>query len=214
MDDLGVDLATWEARFEASVSGVPGDAAHDLQHVRRVVRSAKALAAREGARLEVVVPAAWFHDCVAVPKDSPDRGAASRLAAAEAVRRLRSWGYAEALSEAIAHAIEAHSFRAGIAPRTLEARVVQDADRLDAIGAVGIARCLMLGGSMGKPLYDAMDPFCEARDPDDGRFVVDHFYAKLLGLPAAMQTAAGRAEAARRLLRMRDFLDALKDEIV
>jgi uncharacterized protein len=206
--------AAWERRFaDWLATHGPGDAAHDDAHVRRVVANAKRLAASEGADLAVVLPAAWLHDCVSVPKNSPDRPRASRLAAAAAADWLRAVGYDLADIEAIAHAIAAHSFTAAIPPETVEARVVQDADRLDALGAVGIARTLMLGGAMGNALYAAEDPFCHTRTPDDSRSAIDHFYTKLLGLAATMQTPAGRAEADARTAHMRDFLAQLAREI-
>ena len=208
-----MNLHEWEPRFAAYVAERSGDAAHDVEHVRRVVANAKRLAAAERAPLDVVIPAAWLHDVVHVPKDSPDRARASRLAADAAARQLAAWGYPSALVPEIAHAIEAHSFTAGIAPRTPAARVVQDADRLDALGAVGLARTLMLGGAMGRLLYDAADPFCERRAPDDRASTIDHFYTKLLHLPGRMQTPSGRAEAARRADVLRGFLDALRREL-
>ncbi len=208
-----MDFVELERRCVERLAAAGGDAAHGLEHVRRVVANARVLAGAEGARWEVVLPAAWLHDCVVVPKDSPRRGEASRLAAAQAVAWLREWGWPEALLAEIGHAIEAHSFSAGIVPRTVEARVVQDADRLDALGAVGLARCLMLGGELGRPLYAAEDPFCERRAPDDGASCVDHFYAKLLRLEGTMQTAAGRAEAGRRTELLRRFLGELQREL-
>jgi uncharacterized protein len=210
---MSADLTELEQRCERALSLQPGDAAHDLEHVRRVVRNARRLALAEGARLEIVVPAAWLHDCVTVPKDSPERAQASRLAAARAVGWLREWDQAVGLLPEIAHAIEAHSFSAGLAPRTPEAKVVQDADRLEAIGAVGLARCLMLGGSMGRPLYAPEDPFCERRSADDGRAAVDHFYTKLLKLEATMQTGSGRREARQRTEFLLMFLAQLRREI-
>ena len=207
------DFADLERRCAEKLTAQRGDAAHGLEHVRRVVMNAKRLAAAEGARLDVVVPAAWLHDCVSVPKDSPQRAQASRLAAAQAVLWLRSWGCPEALLPEIAHAIEAHSFTAAIAPRTIEAKVVQDADRLEAIGAVGLARGLMLGGAMGRPLYAADDPFCANRKPDDRASAVDHFYTKLLQLEGTMQTAIGRREARARTEYLRGFLAQLRREI-
>jgi uncharacterized protein len=178
------------------------------------VRNAQALAAAESARLDVVLPAAWLHDCVTVPKDSPLRTRASRLAAEQAGSWLRAWGYAEIHLPEIVHAIEAHSFSAGIPPRTLEARVVQDADRLEAIGAIGLARCLMLSGAMNRPLYAEEDPFCETRQPDDGVAAVDHFHTKLLKLEGTMQTESGRREARQRTEYLRGFLAQLRHEIV
>lgn len=208
--DLFADI---EARCAAHLAGLPGDVAHDLEHIRRVVANAKHLAADEGARLEVVVPAAWLHDCVAVPKDSPDRPRASRLAAVEATRLLRDWGAPGAWLPDIAHAIEAHSFSAGIRPATIEAGVLQDADRLDALGAVGLGRVLMLGATLGRPLYVPDDPFCEHREPDDLASSVDHFYTKLLGLSATFTTTAGRVAAERRTRTLWRFLDDLRHEL-
>jgi uncharacterized protein len=210
---MSADLAELEQHCARLISRAAGDAAHDPGHARRVVRNARKLAATKGARLEVVVPAAWLHDCVTVPKDSPQRAQASRLAADEAVRWLREWGCAEALLPEIAHAIEAHSFSAGLAPRTLEAKVVQDADRLEALGAVGLARCLMLGGALGRPLHAPEDPFCEHRTPDDRASTVDHFYTKLLRLADTMQTEGGRREARQRTEFLQAFLAQLRREI-
>jgi uncharacterized protein len=210
---MSMDFAELERRCVAQLAAAGGDAAHDLEHIRRVVANAHGLAAMEGARLEVVLPAAWLHDCVTVPKDSPQRKEASRLAAAQAVAWLREWGWPESFLADITHAIEAHSFSAGIAPRTTEAKVVQDADRLDALGAVGLARCLMLGGALGRPIYAVDDPFCERRPPDDSAACVDHFYTKLLTLETTMQTEGGRKEAKRRTEYLRGFLEELKKEV-
>ena len=189
------------------------DAAHDMQHIERVVLMARRLAELEAAELAVALPAAWLHDCVTLPKNAPNRHEASRLAAAEAVRFLRSIAYPEAHLAGIAHAIEAHSFSAGITPTTLEAKVVQDADRLDAIGAIGVARCLMLGGVLERPLYNPTDPFCETREPDDLTYTIDHFYRKLLKIGQTLHTTAARAEAKRRNAFMTTFLSQLRHEI-
>ena len=206
----------WGARCEAFVrERMDGDPAHDLSHVRRVVRWARRLAAEEGADLAVVVPAAWLHDCVGLAKDDPDRARASRLAADAASAWLAAEGCAAERVAAIAHAIEAHSFSAGVAPRTVEAAVVQDADRLDALGAVGIARCYATAGALGSALVHPDDPVPgvgAGRPLDDRRWATDHFFAKLLGLPETMRTDAGRAEATRRVGVMRAFLDALARE--
>ena len=189
------------------------DGAHDLSHIRRVVHNAVQFAEVEGAALEVVLPAAWLHDCVVVPKDSPFRSQASRMAADTAVTFLQSQSYPAQHLKAIAHAIAAHSFSAQIPPETIEAKVVQDADRLDAIGAVGIARAFIIGGKLGRPIYDEMDPFCLEREPDDFAATVDHFYTKLFKLVDTMQTDAGRREAQIRTQFMHDYLAQLGREL-
>ncbi|MBT8058967.1 MAG: HD domain-containing protein [Gammaproteobacteria bacterium] len=193
---------------------LPADAAHDLSHVKRVVKNTLELTEIEGANRKVTVPAAWLHDCVAVPKDSPLRAQGSRLAAEAGTDFLRGAGYDEDLLPGIFHAIEAHSFSANIPARSLEARVVQDADRLDSLGAIGVARCLLVGGKLDRPLCDADDPFCDEREADDSLYTLDHFYTKLLKLPDTMQTEAGRTEAHRRAVVMRGYLDQLRDEIL
>ena len=210
---LPPDWHSWQGRFEQFLAGAGADVAHDLTHIQRVVANAHELALAERADLAIVLPAAWLHDCVSVPKDSPQRSRASALAADAAIAFLRANDYPPADWGAIHHAIAAHSFSAKIAPRSPEARVVQDADRLDSLGAIGIARCLMLGGASGRRLYDPAAPFPLRRPPDDLANTIDHFYTKLLGLAATMTTAAGRAEAERRTTFMRQFLSQLGAEI-
>jgi uncharacterized protein len=211
-----MDLSAFEVQFEARMARVCDahpDPAHDILHVRRVVANAKRLAVSEGARLEVVVPAAYLHDVVMISKTDARRRQASQLSAIEAGGFLREIGYPEALIPDVEHAIEAHSFSAAIAARTLEAKVVQDADRLDALGAIGISRCLVLSGMTLRPIYFSEDPFGIDRVHDDSSNALDHFYVKLLRLPEMMQTSSGRSEADRRLQIMRAFLLALQSEI-
>ncbi len=209
------EIAFWSEACEAFLAEQPdADAAHDLGHVRRVVRQATQLGREERADLRVVLPAAYLHDCVAVQKNAPERTRASALSARSATAFLRGAGYDAAFLPAIAHAIEAHSFSAGIAPETLEARVVQDADRLDALGAVGIARAFMVGGAMGLAFAHPTAPFPDTRPPDEKRYALDHFFAKLLRLEQTMQTPAGRREARRRTAIIEQYLEALRAEMM
>jgi uncharacterized protein len=205
----------WEPRFAAFLAREPSakDTAHDQGHVRRVVATAKKLAAAEGADLAVVLPAAWLHDCVVIAKNSPQRASASRLAADRAGEFLRAAGYPAEHVPAIEHAIEAHSFSAGVAPRTIEAKVVQDADRLEALGAIGIARTLITGGANGTPFYDFAEPFPVTRVADDRTNIIDHFFTKLLKLADTMQTGSGRAAAEQRAEFLKQFLTQLGSEI-
>lgn len=191
-----------------------GDPAHDLQHIERVVLNTRQLASGEDLPLDVLLPAAYLHDCLHVAKDSPLRAQASRLAADHAIAFLRKNNYPAQHLDPIHHAIEAHSFSANIKPLTIEAKILQDADRIDALGAIGLSRCLMLGGHMGSQLYHPSDPFCETRPFDDANFCVDHFFAKLLTLKDSMQTQAGRALAEERTQFLTAFIDQLKTEIV
>ncbi len=210
-----IDWAVWETRFRQFLTEqmAGADVAHDPGHIQRVVKSAKRLAATEGARLEVVVPAAWLHDCVTVPKDSPKRKSASTEASSVAAAFLEAEGYPAIWIPEIRHAIEAHSFSAGLEPKSLEAQVVRDADRLDAIGAIGIGRCFQVGTDLGLAIYHPAEPIPRTRQPDDRRFVVDHFFVKLFKLAEDMRTEAGKAEAGRRTAFMKDFLRNLETDI-
>ncbi len=189
------------------------DPGHDVYHVQRVVANAIRLGTTEKARPEIVLPAAWLHDCVIVRKDSPNRHQASRLAAEKGQQFLWSIDYPAEWLEDIAHAVLAHSFTASIPPETLEAQVVQDADRLEALGALGLARCLMTGGTLGQRLFDPIEPFPVHRLPDERRQSLDHFYTKLLRLPETMQTRSGRVEADHRRRVLVRFLNDLAAEL-
>lgn len=206
----------WGSIFEQKLSSLDlgNDPAHDLAHFRRVASLAQRLALQEGARLEIVLPAAWFHDWVNLPKNDPRRSQASRLSAHEATLFLRSQKYPEELLDDIAHAIEAHSYSADITARTLEAQVVQDADRLDGIGAIGIARCFSVGSLLGRRFYDPDDPFGRhGRNWDDQSNTLDHFYVKLFRIAETLLTRSGREEGVRRVEAMKQFLANFEAEI-
>lgn len=205
----------WENKFIEKIhsSDFSSDPSHDLAHFQRVVRSAKSYALKEGARLEVVIPAAWLHDLVNLPKNHPDRSKASHQSAQAAVQYLEEVGYPSEWHEGIFHAIHTHSFSAQVTPETLEAKVVQDADRMDALGAIGMARCFMVGGALKRTLYSPNDPFCEHRPCDDLAFTLDHFYAKLFTVGKTLHTGAAREEAQRRVEFMKQFLVQLESEI-
>lgn len=205
----------WKAIFDDKARSLypASDPSHDYLHIRRVVGMAEKLAREEGADLNVVLPAAYFHDFINVPKNDPRRREASRISAAAAVEYLRSVNYPEEHLEAVRHAVAAHSFSANIAPETIEEKVVQDADRLDGLGAIGIARCFSTSTLMQRPYYCLNDAFAESRPLSDADFAIDHFEVKLFKTAQTMQTAAAREEAGRRVLVMREYLDALKREI-
>jgi len=198
----------------ASGHDATSDGSHDLSHILRVWHNAAAIAHSEPAcDVELLVAAVLLHDCVAVEKNSPLRAPASRLAAARARDIVRDLGWNPDRTQALAHAIEAHSFSAGIEPETLEARILQDADRLDAIGAIGIARCFYVAGRMGSALYDPGDFDATGRQVDDRRYAIDHFRAKLFPVATGFRTPAGRAMAADRAAVMQRFVEAFRCEV-
>lgn len=205
----------WEKQFENKILEIASldDPSHDILHFRRVVRLAKKICRLEGGRFEIVVPAAWLHDFVIVPKDSVLRCQASRLSAEKAIDFLSSIGYPEKYRNEIAHAIEAHSFSADIETKTLEAKIVQDADRLDSLGAIGIARCFATAGLMKRAFYETGDPFCSNRTADDSKFTVDHFYKKLFKIAETLKTKSGSEEGKKRVEVMKVYLSSLNEEI-
>ncbi|HHX8290456.1 TPA: HD domain-containing protein [Vibrio diabolicus] len=189
------------------------DAAHDISHVQRVVKTAKKLAMEEGADLSIVLPAAYLHDCFTYPKDHPNRKQSSIIAAKKAVAFLESIDYPQQYHDAIAHAIEAHSFSANIRPNTLEAKVVQDADRLDALGAIGVTRCIQVSTEFDAQLYDDKDIFAQQRELDDKQFTLDHFQTKLFKIAETMNTESAKLEANKRKAFMQTYLEQLHDEV-
>ncbi|MCM2281204.1 MAG: HD domain-containing protein [Bdellovibrionaceae bacterium] len=208
-------MQNWESEFAKKIAQIAtsADPAHDVLHFQRVARTAAALCAAENANPEIVLPAAWLHDFVIIPKNDPRRSEASRLSAAAAIEYLASIGYPERHFSAIVHAIECHSFSANITPRTLEAKVVQDADRLDGLGAIGIARCFATAGLLQRAFYSSEDPFCRSREPDDAHFTIDHFYRKLFRTVETLQTDAGCREGQRRMQVMKGYLEQLAVEL-
>jgi uncharacterized protein len=190
------------------------DGSHDMSHLLRVWRNAEAIARTEpGCDLPLLVAAVLFHDCVAVEKNSPHRAAASRLSAARAIEIVGALGWDAHRAKALGHAIETHSFASGLAPKTVEARILRDADKLDAIGAIGIARCFYVAGRMATSLYDAGDFDAANRELDDQRYAIDHFRVKLFPVAEGFHTRAGQAMAVERSAVMRRFVDSFRSEV-
>ncbi|EOV9301548.1 HD domain-containing protein [Vibrio parahaemolyticus] len=189
------------------------DAAHDIEHVKRVVKTAKQLCDEENADIAIVLPAAYLHDCFTYPKDHPNRKQSSAIAAKKAIAYLVSIQYPQHYHDAIAHAIEAHSFSANIRPNTLEAQIVQDADRLDALGAIGVTRCIQVSTHFNAQLYNDNDMFAKERELNDKQFTVDHFQTKLFKIVETMNTESAKLEANKRKAFMQTYLKQLYDEV-
>jgi uncharacterized protein len=189
------------------------DGSHDMSHLNRVWRTARLIAAEEGGDLRLLAAAVILHDCVTVEKDSPLRKQASRLSAEKAEQLLKELQWSSLEIGTVSDAIRSHSYSAGLTPGSLEGCILQDADRLDAIGAVGIARCFYTAGRMGSKLYDARDPQGKERDLDDRRYALDHFPMKLLRLATGFQTQAGSRMAQERHSRLQAFYDVFTAEL-
>jgi len=202
-------LAALTDRVAARLDDDPG---HDLEHCLRVAGWAircggDAVDPRE------CVAAALLHDLINLPKDHPDRAKASERSAEAARAILPAHGFDAAAIDRIAHAVEDHSFSRGAVPRDALGDALQDADRLEALGALGLCRTISTGTRMGARYFHAADPWAAERALDDRAFSVDHFFTKLLTLPATLRTEVGRAEARRRAAYLEGFLDQLADEL-
>lgn len=192
------------------------DPAHDFTHILRVCRNARLIGQdEEEADMKVLLLAALLHDVGSDKKDASsdpekERNGLGRQATKDF---LNSIGLDEKRRDEVLYAIDVHRYSRGIVPVTLEARILQDADRLDALGAVGIARVFLTGGALGREMYHPDDPFCKTREPDDGRWNLDHFYKKLLKLEAGMHTRSARKLAAKRTAVLERYLSDLEEEI-
>lgn len=201
-----------DALLEEVRGRLDDDPGHDLSHCLRVALWTVRLGGEAVSRREALA-AALLHDVVNLPKDSPDRARASELSAGVARELLPRHGFDAPATERVAAAIRDHSYSRGATPTEPLGRALQDADRLEALGALGIFRTATCGGRMGARYFDPDDPWATRRELDDLRYTVDHFFQKLLGLANTMTTDAGRAEARRRIDFMRAFLEQLGREI-
>jgi uncharacterized protein len=182
---------------------------HDWHHIQRVWRLSRQIAREEGADLQVVELAALLHDVADWKFHDGDLQAGPRAARAW----LASQGVDENTIEQVVAIVAGLSFKgAGVteAELSLEGQCVRDADRLDALGAIGIARTFAYGGHKGQPIHDPdvppvrHDSFAAYRA--SGGTSINHFYEKLLLLRDRMHTAAGRRIAAERHRYLEDFL--------
>ena len=175
---------------------------HGPQHALRVAENARKLQAEEGGNLRIILAASLLHDC-ADHKLFDDTSAQCRLIA----DFLHQEGFTSEETDAIDDIIRTISFDKGKNPplQSLEAEIVRDADRLDAIGAIGIIRTIAYGTARQRPFYNASRP-------DDPDTTLAHFYDKLLLLKDLMHTASGRRLAEERHAFLTTFLDRFYQE--
>ncbi len=189
------------------------DSAHDFEHTMRVYKNAQKICKKEKANEKLVLSAALLHDIVSYPKSDKRSKISSIESAKKSKMILEKLDFTKKEITIISDAIKDHSFSQNKIPKTIEGKILQDADRLDALGAIGIARVFATGGSLKRPFYNIDDPFCKRRIPDDHTWTVDHFFAKLFKLESLMNTKSGKAEAKKRTRILKEFLNQLKREI-
>ena len=190
-----------------------GDPSHDWSHILRVINLCKKFSEELGGDLKILLPAAYLHDIVNVPKNSEYRSQASRLASEKAKKILTGMGYSDDEIAKIAQVIIEHSYSANISPSSLESAILQDADKLDGMGAIGVMRWTTCGTKMNADYYHLNDPWGEARELNDKMYLLDHFEKKLLRLYDRLNTEPGRREGRKRMDFFHSFLEQLKREI-
>jgi uncharacterized protein len=191
--------------------------AHDFQHILRVYKNAEMISKQEeSVDLDIVLAAALLHDLVVYPKGSSKMINSADDSAEIAKKILLEYkNYPREKIEKVADAIRTHSYSKKLIPSTLEGKILQDADRLDAIGAIGIARTFSVGGSENRSLYNPTDPFCESkRQLDDMQWTLDHIKKKLMVLKNSMHTKTAKKIAQERTEFMELFVNQLRNEIL
>src|ERR671931_1946529 len=191
--------------------------AHDFQHILRVYKNAEMISKQEEyVDLDIILAAALLHDLVVYPKgssktiNSPDDSAEI---AKEILLEYKNYPIEKI--EKVADAIRTHSYSKKLVPSTIEGKILQDADRLDAIGAIGIARTFSVGGSENRSLYNPADPFYETdRELNDTKLTLDHVKKKLLILKNSMHTETAKEIAEERTAFIELFLNQLRKEIL
>ncbi len=189
------------------------DPSHDFQHAFRVFQLAKKIGKAEKADLDILIPAALFHDVIVYPKNDP-RSKNETNESAELVSLIlkNTKGYPQKKIERVMTCIQQCSFSKGIMPDLLEAKILQDADRLEATGAISIMRTFSSGGQMNRSFFDPADPFCKKREAAS-QFGLDLFYKRLLVVEKRMHTKLAKRIAKRRTLFLKKFLNELKLEL-
>jgi len=188
------------------------DPSHDIYHTLRVLNNAEYIAKYEGGDLEVIIPSALLHDAVNHPKNDPRSRYSANESAIVAREILKQFpGYDPAKIIKVEESIIEHSYSNGIRPKSLESKIIQDADRLEATGAISIMRTFSSTGQMKRAFYNPEDPFCEQREP--GNYALDLFYKRLLKVGDQMNTKTAKRLAEKRTKFLYSFLEQLKDEI-
>ncbi len=212
------DIKDWRIRFIDYLQHhwTKDDAAHDIHHLHRVWRTCQLLLLEEDGTADelILLAACYFHDFIVLPKNDPSREKASLLSANRAAQILTDdfADFPKEKIDGVYHAIHAHSFSANVPVRTTEAAILQDADRMEALGAIGLARMFYTAGKMGSELFDPEDILAANRPLEDTRFSLDHIAAKLLLLPGTMKTKSGRRMAEKEAAFVSDFRTKLIEE--
>jgi uncharacterized protein len=180
--------------YVISVLDKPG--AHGLDHTLRVTRICRIIGEKEGAEMNILIPAALLHD-IARPLEEKNGIPHEIEGARIAQELLLSLGYPDEIIAPVTHAIQSHRYRSQKKPVTLEAKILSDSDKLDAMGAIGIARTFMTAGERSGDFQDA----------------IDHIHEKILNLQGLMYTDSARDLAEIRHAYIQDFIRTFMAEM-
>ncbi|MFC6975005.1 HD domain-containing protein [Halomicroarcula sp. GCM10025709] len=186
--------------------------AHDWHHVQRVEALAERLTGEYAVDERTVELAVWFHDIGRAREDAGEIDDHAAWGAREAERVLAERGVADGRIDTVTQAIRAHRYSNAVEPASRAAEILCDADNLDALGAVGVARSFTYGGELGETIHDPDLP-PEADPTAAGQSQYNHLHKKILDLPERMYTDAGRDIAEDRRAFVERFVDRFDAEV-
>ena len=192
---------------------VQNDPSHDFAHIMRVYKNAEKICKTESVNKKLVLISVLLHDIVKKSHSKKSSKSSADLSAEKSLDILRKLNIPKLEIDIITEAIRNHSFTKKKISKSIEGKILQDADRLDAIGAIGIARVFSVSGAKNRQFYEPNDPFLKNRKADDGKWALDHFFKKLFLLEHMMNTKTGKIEAKKRTNVLKSYLTSLKKEI-
>lgn len=191
------------------------DPSHDINHALRVLAISERIATIENADFDIIVPSAIFHDVISYPKNHHKRLHSSKESAEFAKRILSNIGsFPKDKIGKVYESINLCSFTKGLKPNFLEGKILQDADSLEATGAVSIMRTFSSAGIMNKAFFNVLDPFCKKRNPDDNKYALDLFFTRLLVVQSRLHTKTAKSIVKKRVRFLKVFLKELEFELL
>lgn len=194
------------------------DKSHDLEHMRRVFNLGMRIAKSETIQVtdyDILIPALIFHDSVIFRKDDPRNNLAPSKSADLAEVLLKSVpGYPEIKIKGVKDCIQECSFSNGIEPSTWESAILQDADKLESVGALAIMRTFSSGGEMNRPFYNPLDPLCKGEVTEKVGASIELFKKRLFVVAKTMSTNEGKRLAQKRVTFLRSFWERYKEELI
>lgn len=191
------------------------DPSHDVNHTLRVLALSEKIGLKEKADFDIIVPSAIFHDIINYPKNHHKRLCSSKESAnfaSDALKNIES--FPKDKIKKVHESINFCSFTKGLKPCFLEAKILQDADSLEATGAISVMRTFSSAGMMNREFYHVSDPFCEKRKPDDSKYALDLFFTRLLVVKDRLHTRTAKKIAEKRVVFLNDFIGELQLELL